>query len=149
MTFHYEVCHYAAKVGNANLRLSGYAIAEDAEQLDLFVCIYAGADELTSITDTETKSAAEQCLRFLAQCAEGRLAGTMDESNDAHALAVLDVFEQEPLPPGHPLCELANVVITPHISAGTKDALQSKMDACFANLARVARGESPLDLVAP
>ena len=88
MTFDYEVCHYAAKVGNANLRLSGYAISEDADQLDLFVCIYAGTEDLTSITDTETKTAAEQCLRFLAQCAEGRLAGTMDESNDAHALAL-------------------------------------------------------------
>jgi phosphoglycerate dehydrogenase-like enzyme len=63
--------------------------------------------------------------------------------------AGLDVFEKEPLAPGHPLCELPNVVITPHISAGTRDALQTKMDACFANLARVARGEAPLDLVAP
>jgi phosphoglycerate dehydrogenase-like enzyme len=30
--------------------------------------------------------------------------------------AVLDVFDEEPLPRGHPLWELDNVVITPHIS---------------------------------
>jgi phosphoglycerate dehydrogenase-like enzyme len=30
--------------------------------------------------------------------------------------AVLDVFDEEPLPPGHPLWEFDNVVITPHIS---------------------------------
>jgi phosphoglycerate dehydrogenase-like enzyme len=30
--------------------------------------------------------------------------------------AVLDVFDEEPLPPGHPLWEFGNVVITPHIS---------------------------------
>jgi phosphoglycerate dehydrogenase-like enzyme len=29
---------------------------------------------------------------------------------------VLDVFDEEPLPQGHPLWELDNVVITPHIS---------------------------------
>ena len=30
--------------------------------------------------------------------------------------AILDVFNEEPLPAGHPLWELENVVITPHIS---------------------------------
>ena len=29
-------CQYEGRVGNANLRLSGYALSEDAEQLDLF-----------------------------------------------------------------------------------------------------------------
>jgi phosphoglycerate dehydrogenase-like enzyme len=29
---------------------------------------------------------------------------------------VLDVFDEEPLPQGHPLWEFGNVVVTPHIS---------------------------------
>ncbi|MBD9363765.1 MZA anti-phage system associated AIPR family protein MzaE [Methylomonas fluvii] len=88
MTFEPEVCHYSAKIGNANLRLSGFAVSDEADQLDLFVSIYGGVDTIQSIPDSDTKTAAEQCLRFLAKCAEGKLAATMDESNDAYALAL-------------------------------------------------------------
>lgn len=88
MTFEPEVCHYSSRIGNAQLRLSGFAVSDDAEQLDLFVSLYDGVETIQPITDTETKTAAEQCLRFLAKCADGKLASTMDESNDAYALAV-------------------------------------------------------------
>ncbi|OAI12068.1 abortive phage infection protein [Methylomonas koyamae] len=88
MTFEPEVCHYSSKIGNANLRLSGFAVSDEADQLDLFVSIYEGVNTIQSIPDSETKTAAEQCLRFLAKCAEGKLAATMDQSNDAYALAL-------------------------------------------------------------
>ncbi|MFZ5593735.1 MAG: AIPR family protein [Pseudomonadota bacterium] len=88
MTFEPEVCHYSSRVGNANLRLSGFAVSDDADQLDLFVSLYDGVDKIVPIPDSETKTAAEQCLRFLAKCADGKLAATMDESNDAYSLAV-------------------------------------------------------------
>ena len=88
MTFEPEVCHYSAKLGNAKLLLSGFALSDDGEQLDLFVSLYAGAETVTPVPDAETKAAAEQCLRFLAKCAKGELAATLDESNDAYTLAV-------------------------------------------------------------
>lgn len=88
MTSEPEVCHYSASIGNANLRLSGFAVSEDGDQLDLFVSIYDGSGQLLPIVDSETKTAAEQCLRFLAKCATGRLANTMDASNDAYSLAL-------------------------------------------------------------
>lgn len=80
-------CQYEGKVGNANLRLSGYALSEDAEQLDLFVSLYAGVDEPTAIPEIETKTAAEQCLRFLTLCAEGKMASKLDPSVDVRSLA--------------------------------------------------------------
>ncbi|WP_223476593.1 NAD(P)-dependent oxidoreductase [Oricola indica] len=49
--------------------------------------------------------------------------------------AGLDVFEEEP-PIDTPLADFRNVVLTPHISAGTRDALQAKMEALFDNLRR-------------
>jgi phosphoglycerate dehydrogenase-like enzyme len=36
--------------------------------------------------------------------------------------AVLDVFDQEPLPPRHPLWKLDNVVVTPHVSGPSTPA---------------------------
>jgi phosphoglycerate dehydrogenase-like enzyme len=40
-----------------------------------------------------------------------------------------------------------NVILTPHVAAGTRDAYRTKMDAVFANMQRVARGEAPLNQV--
>lgn len=83
-----EVCHYTASVGNAKLRLSGYALSVDTGRLDLFVSLYGGHDEITPIPDAQTKTAAEQCLRFLKRSVQGRLTERMDQSNDAYDLVL-------------------------------------------------------------
>jgi phosphoglycerate dehydrogenase-like enzyme len=82
---------------------------------------------------------------YLVNTARG---GLVDEQALVEALAAgrlagagLDVFETEPLPAGHPLVTFRNVVLTPHISAGTRDALATKMRAIFANIERFYRGE--------
>jgi hypothetical protein len=88
MTFEPVVCHFQGKVGNANLRLSGYAISDDADQLDLFISLYEGFESLTPVQDQDSKTAAQQCLRFLELCATGRLSEKLDPSSDAHSLAL-------------------------------------------------------------
>lgn len=88
MTFDPVECHFEGTVGNAILRLSGYSVSDDSEQLDLFVSLYAGVDEITPITDSEAKVAAERCLRFLTLCAEGKMAQKLDPSSDVRSLAV-------------------------------------------------------------
>lgn len=87
MTFEPVECHFEGKVGNANLRLSGYSISDENDQLDLFVSLYANAEEPTAIPDAETKTAVEQCLRFLALCAAGKMAAKLDPSSDVRSLA--------------------------------------------------------------
>ena len=55
--------------------------------------------------------------------------------------AGLDVFEKEPFRKDNPLAAMPNVVLTPHISAGTRDALKTKMRALFQNIQRFFNGE--------
>jgi len=88
MTFDFQICHFDRRIGNANLRLSGYAFTDDLDQLDLFVSLYDGVDSLTPVSDADTKRAAEQCLRFLSNCANGTMARKIEEAEDAHSLAL-------------------------------------------------------------
>jgi D-3-phosphoglycerate dehydrogenase len=61
--------------------------------------------------------------------------------------AALDVLEREPPDPANPLLHMHNVLITPHIAAGTRDALKTKMRAAFANMQRRLAGEPLWHLV--
>lgn len=88
MTFEPVVCHFNGKIGNAVLRLSGYAMSDEADQLDLFVSLYEGVDDLTSVPDADTRMAVEQCIRFLSLCAEGKMAAKLDPSSDVLSLAI-------------------------------------------------------------
>jgi D-3-phosphoglycerate dehydrogenase len=47
--------------------------------------------------------------------------------------AGLDVFAVEPLPPGHPLTALSNVVITPHCAGITPEALEAGLRMAVGN----------------
>ncbi len=63
--------------------------------------------------------------------------------------AALDVFEQEPLPPDHPLTKLDNVVLAPHIASATIEARSKMAELAAKNIIAVLRGEDPPALVNP
>jgi glyoxylate reductase len=76
---------------------------------------------------------------------ESALLGALERRQLAGA--ALDVLDREPPDPAHPLLPQDNVLVTPHIAAGTRDALQAKMRAAFANMQRRLRGEPLWHLV--
>jgi glyoxylate reductase len=57
--------------------------------------------------------------------------------------AGLDVFEDEPLPPGHPLTELDNVVLTPHIASAGRIARSRMAHLAAENLLAMVEGRRP------
>ena len=61
--------------------------------------------------------------------------------------AGLDVFAREPLPEGHPLWELENVLLTPHVSAVSRHFWRRQTDLIVENLQRYLRGDPLLNLV--
>ena len=57
--------------------------------------------------------------------------------------AGLDVFEQEPLPPDHPLAEMDNVILSPHGMAWTDDLYRGNGVGACENVLTVLRGQVP------
>jgi len=67
--------------------------------------------------------------------------------------AALDVWyrypkDAGPTPPAHrPFHELANVLMTPHVSGWTEGMLEARAKLIAENIQRTARGEPPLNLI--
>ena len=65
------------------------------------------------------------------------------------ASAALDVLWREPPPAGHPLLELGNVVITPHVGFATREASERMMRTAIENLVGYFAGEPRHVVAAP
>jgi len=63
------------------------------------------------------------------------------------AAAGLDVFAEEPLPAGHPLLALDNVVLSPHVAWNTPEATALLLDTAIDNLKHYFDG-NPINIVA-
>ncbi len=119
--------------------------------------VLSAADVLTIHVPLTTETQGMLDRRALSELKPGAIVvntargGIIDEDALAEALvsghvlaAGIDVFEDEPVSKANPLIGLPNVVLTPHISAGTRDAMRQKMAAIFDNLASFFEG-GPLE----
>lgn len=68
--------------------------------------------------------------------AEGRIKG-----------AALDVFDEEPLPEGHPFYRMENVLLSPHCADHTPEWLNDAMRFFLAQYQRFRAGERLLNVV--
>jgi D-3-phosphoglycerate dehydrogenase len=67
---------------------------------------------------------------------EGRIAG-----------AALDVYDQHPIEPGHPLFDCPNLLMTPHIAAITTTSMRAMSVGAVGEMLRILSGREPEHLV--
>lgn len=92
-------------------------LAETAAACDILVCCIALTPETRSIVSKEIFGCLHDGAIFV-NVARGALAdeAALTKWLQSGGHAVLDVFEEEPLPESSPLWEMENVVLTPHNS---------------------------------
>ena len=82
--------------------------------------------------------------------ARGAVADTdalLAEARSGRIRLALDVTDPEPLPDGHPLFGLSNVLISPHVAGMTSAALPRIMRLIREQVERLQRGEEPINVV--
>ena len=115
---------------------------------DVLVCLLPLTNDTQGILDAELFSQLPPGA-FLINPARGAhlvdpdLINALDTGHLSGAL--LDVFNQEPLPDNHPLWDHPKVTITPHIAART--VIQQSVRQIVANLDAIERGDTPLGIV--
>lgn len=110
----------------------------------------------TDTTEGIISSAALALMKNTAILINTARGGLVDERALVDALrtgkiaaAGLDCFVDEPLPTGHALLDLDNVLLSPHAGGGTGGGQKGVVADIKANIDRVARGDSPHHQVSP
>jgi D-2-hydroxyacid dehydrogenase (NADP+) len=119
-------------------------IVEVAREVDYFIVMAPYTPQTEKIVNSKILSAMKPTA-FLLNLARGEL---VDEEALINALksgqiagAGLDAFCQEPLPKGHPLWGMKNVIITPHIAGMSDIYVEQTLPVVEENLRRFMKGE--------
>jgi phosphoglycerate dehydrogenase-like enzyme len=121
-----------------------------ARQADVVVNATPLTPETTGMFDAEFFAAMKPTAYFI-NIGRGKSVVTDDLvaalESGAIAGAGLDVTDPEPLPSGHPLWRLPNVIITPHISGNSDGAWERLQILIEENLRRFVAGDRMLSVV--
>jgi phosphoglycerate dehydrogenase-like enzyme len=133
---------FSASCPDVETYYHGENLLEFAHGLDYLVCVLPGTEATHKLVDVHMLAALPSHA-WLINIGRG---STLDEVALVEALnhgyiggAVLDVFQQEPLPPDHPLWRSPNTFITAHVTA--KNYLPDIAGLYRENYLRFLRGE--------
>jgi phosphoglycerate dehydrogenase-like enzyme len=87
---------------------------------------------------------------LLVNISRGPIADTnalLKHASSGRLRLALDVTDPEPLPDGHPLFALSNVLISPHVGGATSAAIPRMARLLGEQIARLLEGREPLNVV--
>ena len=113
----------------------------------------------TNLTPETRELVRAETIKFLKpdaiilNCARGEIIHTADVAEALQSGALrgygTDVLDEEPPSKEHPLTNLSNCLVTPHIGSRTLESVQRQAVAAVTNLLNAMRGEAPLAQVNP
>ncbi|MBL8905062.1 MAG: D-2-hydroxyacid dehydrogenase [Rhizobiales bacterium] len=128
----------------------GEALEASLREADIVICTVPHTPDTKGLFDRRMIGLLKQGSLFV-NFGRGSL---IDEQVLAEALdsgriggAVIDVTQDEPLPPDHRFWTCKNMLLTQHTGGGTSDEVDRKIDLFIANLERYRRGDEPWNLV--
>jgi D-3-phosphoglycerate dehydrogenase len=155
------VAHYLQAFGSRILAYDPYAEGDPAPATLVDLPTLLRESDVVSIharltEDTQHLIGPEQLglMKPTAVLVNTARSGLVDERALIDALAkkrimgaALDVFDTEPLPADHPLLQLDNVTITPHLAGSTIDAFRNSPRMMADHLARMLQGGERLPII--
>ncbi|WP_077489847.1 D-2-hydroxyacid dehydrogenase [Sinomonas mesophila] len=136
----------SARAGDAEFRqihASG-SLADIVHAYDFVVLAAPLTESTRGMVDADVLAAMNPSARLI-NVGRGELVRTEDLTaalaSGTLAGAALDVVHPEPLPEGHPLWDMENVIITPHMSGDVHGYLDDLGKLFVDNLTRYAQGE--------
>ena len=154
--FGMRVVVYSPRVGEAAVREAGFDYAADLDSL----LVEADVVSLHQVLTPETRGLfnRERLFRMkrgatLINTARGALVdtdGLIAAVSSGHLRgAAMDVFDKEPLPPGHPFTTTDGILLSPHIGGATEEAMERTAVQTAEQVVAVLAGRRPEHLVNP
>jgi phosphoglycerate dehydrogenase-like enzyme len=143
-----RVAHHA-RVDERGEIYASESLPELLPEADIVIIAVPLDEDTTGLVDDDFLSRMKEGALFV-NIARGPVADTdalLQHASSGRLRLALDVTDPEPLPDGHPLFALPNVLISPHVGGATSAAIPRLARLVNIQIKRLLDGEEPINVV--